>query len=71
MVSDAETDSIINVKKDLMEKTLRIWSSMYGAELTVEDGRAIIENIMGFFDTLADWQQKIDDVKKEDTDDGS
>jgi uncharacterized coiled-coil DUF342 family protein len=45
-------------KDKIIERTLEIWQPRTSRKLTREDGRQMVENISGFFDTLSDWEAK-------------
>lgn len=40
---------------DLIDQTLAIWQRRTARQLTREDGRQIIENMVGFFSVLREW----------------
>lgn len=46
--SPSETDEFI-------EKTLFLWESRARRALTREDARRMVDNVVGFFDVLAEW----------------
>jgi hypothetical protein len=41
--------------ESLLDATLTIWQPRAARELSREDARQIVENIVGFFDVLARW----------------
>ena len=53
------------VNTDIKDKTRELFAKPKNRTLDDEEIRQILANITGFFDTLADWQQKIDNQKKE------
>jgi len=44
--------------KDLLEEAKRIFEPQYGHALTDEDAREILENLVGYFDILIEWDAK-------------
>jgi hypothetical protein len=44
-----------NLRRDLIQRTRRIWQPRLGRDLSCEDARQIFENVSGFFGVLADW----------------
>lgn len=40
-----------------IETILAIWQPSYPRQLTAEDGREIAKNVVGFFTTLARWDE--------------
>jgi hypothetical protein len=44
--------------EDLIQHTIRVWEPRLGRTLTEEDARQILENIVGFFRVLHDWNRK-------------
>ncbi|HEY5066595.1 MAG TPA: hypothetical protein VIJ04_17450 [Xanthobacteraceae bacterium] len=40
---------------DLIDETLAVWQPRATRQLTREDGRQIIENMVGFFSVLREW----------------
>ena len=47
-----------NYNKELIDKTIDVWQPHSEKKLTEEDAREIIENLTGFFDTLARWDRE-------------
>jgi hypothetical protein len=43
---------------DLLEATRRVWQPYTTRPLTREDAREIVENIVGFFDLLHEWNRE-------------
>jgi hypothetical protein len=43
---------------DLIRHTIRVWEPRLGRPLTEEDARQILENVIGFFRVLRDWDSK-------------
>lgn len=41
--------------EDLLDTTLNVWQSHARRQLSKEDARQIVENVVGFFDVLARW----------------
>jgi hypothetical protein len=41
---------------DFLARTISVWQRYSDRPLTEEDARQIIENMTGFFRTLADWE---------------
>jgi hypothetical protein len=48
---------------DLIEHTIRIWEPRLGRRLSEEDARQILENVVGFFRVLHDWDRKRRDAE--------
>ena len=46
------------MKDSFLRKTAEIWQPLSDETLTEEDAREIIQNITGFFDTLARWDRE-------------
>jgi hypothetical protein len=46
------------MKHDFLEETIRIWQPHYKQKLCREDAREIASNLTGFFETLAEWQER-------------
>jgi hypothetical protein len=44
--------------EDLIQHTIRVWEPRLGRTLTEEDARQILENVVGFFRVLHDWNRK-------------
>jgi hypothetical protein len=42
---------------NLIEQTVRLWQPRLGRTLRREDARQIVENVTGFFATLAKWSR--------------
>ena len=42
---------------NLFAGTVSLWQSRLGHEPTREDARQIVENVVGFFDILAEWSR--------------
>ena len=45
----------------LRERTLDVWQSKMRRKLSAEDAREIVENVVGFFSVLDDWQRAAGD----------
>jgi hypothetical protein len=45
-------------ESDIIEQTIRFWSNRYGRELSVEDGKEIVHNTVGFLRVLQEWKKK-------------
>jgi hypothetical protein len=45
-------------REELLARTLQVWQPYTERELTVEDARQIIENMVGFFDLLIAWNAR-------------
>ena len=43
---------------DVVKATLRLWQPRASRTLSQEDARAIVENLVGFFHVLAEWDAK-------------
>ncbi len=43
---------------ELIQYTIRVWEPRLGRKLTEEDARQILENVVGFFRVLLDWDRK-------------
>ncbi len=41
---------------DLIDEAISIWQKRSEKQLTREDGREIVENVMGFFSILQEWR---------------
>lgn len=41
-----------------LEKTIQVWQPHYSRALTLEDARAIAENVVGFFELLIRWRKE-------------
>jgi hypothetical protein len=46
-----------NAAPDLLDETRRVWQPQTDRVLTREDAREIVENIVGFFDILHEWDK--------------
>jgi hypothetical protein len=44
--------------RDIFDQTIHLWRSRAGKSFSKEDAREIITNIAGFFEVLAEWDQK-------------
>ena len=44
-------------------KTIRVWQPRSQLRLSKEDARQIIENAVGFFSVLADWDDEAEDER--------
>ena len=44
---------------NLIDRTVALWQRRLGRDLTRENAREIVENVAGFFNTLAKWQAEI------------
>jgi hypothetical protein len=44
-----------DTKKQLIDKTLKVWQPRTARALSPEDARQIIENVTGFFTILQEW----------------
>jgi hypothetical protein len=44
----------------LFEETIRFWQARTPRPLTPEDGRQMVENVTGFFNTLQRWSAAAD-----------
>jgi hypothetical protein len=42
-------------REGLLDATLAVWQPRADRNLTKEDARQIVENVVGFFDVLARW----------------
>ncbi|MGH8646771.1 MAG: hypothetical protein ACREX4_20850 [Gammaproteobacteria bacterium] len=42
---------------NLIDRTIELWQPRLRRELSREDGRQIVENVTGFFSTLAEWSR--------------
>lgn len=42
---------------NLIDRTVTLWQRRFGRDLTSENAREIVENVAGFFNTLAKWSQ--------------
>jgi hypothetical protein len=42
---------------NLIDQTLELWQPRLRRDLSCEDARQIIENVVGFFDVLAAWSR--------------
>jgi hypothetical protein len=49
-LSHADNDNLIN-------RTLAVWTPRLGRDLSREDARELAENVIGFFDVLAEWSK--------------
>ena len=45
-------------KNSFTERTLEVWQPRTSRVLTHEDARQIIENAVGFFSVLAEWDEE-------------
>jgi hypothetical protein len=50
-------------RESLLDATLAVWQPRTDRELTKEDARQIVENVVGFFDVLARWS--VADVRQD------
>ena len=50
-------------RESLLDATLAVWQPRADRELTKEDARQIVENVVGFFDVLATWS--VVDVRRD------
>ncbi len=50
-------------RESLLDATLAVWQPRVDRELTREDARQIVENVVGFFDVLARWS--VADVRQD------
>ena len=46
-----------DISDELIDQTLAVWQPRSARRLTREDARQIVENIAGFFQVLARWDQ--------------
>jgi hypothetical protein len=44
-------------KSNLINRTVNLWQSRYGRDLSREDARQIVENVTGFFSVLNEWSR--------------
>jgi hypothetical protein len=51
---DQATNSAFSTQ--LLDETIAFWQPRVGRELSREDARQILENLTGFFRTLARWE---------------
>jgi len=51
------------VNDSFLKKTIKMWQPYSDQELTEEDAREIIQNLAGFFDLLAEWERKDQELK--------
>ena len=42
---------------NLIDRTITLWQSRVGHDLTREDARQIVENVTGFFSVLHEWSR--------------
>jgi hypothetical protein len=42
----------------LIDQTIEVWQPRYEEELTPEDARAMVGNVVAFFDVLRDWDSE-------------
>jgi hypothetical protein len=49
----------------MLKTTVEFWRDQANRNLTVEDARAAIENVTGFFAVLNRWAAETDDSKTE------
>ena len=46
------------MKQDFLDETIRIWQPHYQQKLTREDAKEIAKNLSGFYEVLAEWQER-------------
>jgi hypothetical protein len=44
-------------RESLLDATLAVWQPRYSRELSGEDARQIVENVVGFFEVLTRWSR--------------
>jgi hypothetical protein len=49
---------------DIIEHTIAFWSERTKQEFSREDARQILANVAGFFQVLAEWEQKETDQSR-------
>lgn len=49
--------SISNQNREFLKRTQDFWQAQTSEKLTLEDARACVENIAGFFDILKEWDE--------------
>jgi hypothetical protein len=53
-LSDAANNDL---NGELIRRTLKVWQPRLGRDLSCEESRQIVENVLGFFALLADWSR--------------
>jgi len=43
------------VHPKLIQETVSFWEKRYGRQVSLEEAREMIDNIVGFFKTLSEW----------------
>ena len=52
---------------NLIDRTREVWKPRLGRDLSREDARQIVENVIGFFAILAEWSRAAIPVPANDT----
>ena len=63
--ADASATSRGYPSEDLIRHTIRVWEPRLGRALTEEDARQILENVVGFFRVLHDWDREARGARSE------
>lgn len=48
---------------DMLKRTKAFWEPRYGRKLSDEEAREIVENAVGFFRILEEWESRGDDTE--------
>ena len=47
------------ISDEFLDETIRLWQPYYKEPLTREDAREIIQNFVGFFEVLMEWDREV------------
>jgi hypothetical protein len=53
-------------RPDLIQDTIRFWEGRFGRQVTPEEAREMIENVVGYFSLLAEWDSAKKDIMNSD-----
>lgn len=47
-----------NSQQHILDQTRKLWRTRFNIELTEEDARQAVENVVGFFQVLKEWDER-------------
>jgi len=55
---------MVNQENESLKESQRIWSELYGREITLEETQEINRNLRGYFDILYKWSLQENENKE-------
>ena len=53
----------MEIPEEFLNKTIKLWQPYSKEPLTREDAREIVQNFVGFFEVLMEWDKKNQEAK--------